>query len=449
MNLVTPTFGNKFFKGVLPYIVFFLVALGFANAARFHFTSLPTGDEVHILVASWSLAKDGDFDLRNQYDSDFLPLRLPDRAIIEIDGKQYPQLSLFDSVIFWAPAKLAISFNGGINEFLKFVKIQMNLLWCLVATLLFFSLCKNKFNTLFAFISSIGLIAFFPGILYASSASADSLGGVIFTLCLIASLTMNPSKVFLNVTLGLLSGLLVVIHPRFFPIALVILPLSIASTSLITKNPKTTLLLFLIAFSLPISVQILLNYLVYPDPSALMALFGPTGPHFKKIISLETGITSLPFTLFDGWHGLFSVAPFAIPAIIGLFRDNKNILISKVILFLICAYLVIIGTNPDARGNGFYLGGRYFIVFIGCIWWGFALYLQQLFNEWETNKSGIGNKKEFIIPIIALLILSGLVAVSTYYSYRSDGFSAAGKSYGDYSSIFPLFLQIQILNITT
>lgn len=423
-------------RQVAPYMAILLVAFGIIYIGNKRISVLPTGDEVHVLVASWSLAKDGDFNLKNQYDSDFLFARLPDRAIVTYGDKQYPVLGLGESMLYWLPAKLAVP-SGDPATFFRYVRIQMNLLWSLAAVLLFYSLCQLTSDRILSSLCAIGLVATFPGILYASSAQADSMGGVLFTFCLAASLTLNPRRFYLAFILGLLSGLLMWVHPRFAPIVLMIAGV-LFGYSLWAGTVRIALIAFLLPFASLVGALVMVNFAVYPEPSFWMALFGPTGPHFRKIASLKLGLTSLPHTLFDGWHGLVPVFPLSIASLIGLVRNRQHRLISLVVVLLIIAYLVIDGSNPDALGNGFYLGGRYHIVFLGCLWWGLGLYLSQLRAEWHGSKARQA-RLFFIMPFLALGLMLAATWVSSYYAYRTDEFSASGASYGPWSSLFPMY----------
>lgn len=428
---------RKLFSRVLPYLAIFVVTFGITRLGNMRMSVLPTGDEIHVLIASWSLAKDGDFDLKNQYDSDFLFAGIPDRAIVAYGDKQYLVFSLGESILYWLPAKLAVVTSGKPTTFFAYVKLQMNLLWVLAAVLLFYSLNKITSNRIISSLCAIGLVALFPGILYASSAQADSMGGVLFTYCLAASLSLNPRRLSLGIILGLLAGLLLWVHPRFALIALVI-GLVFFGYSIWVGTVRKAAIAFLLPFTALMGILVMVNSTVYPAPSFWMSLFGAY-PYFAKIASLRIGFSSLPHTLFDGWHGLIPVFPLSIASVIGLVMNREKRLVSIAVVLLLMAYLVISGSNPDALGNGLYLGGRYHIVFLGCLWWGLGLYLSQLKRQWNADKLAAGSGKLISMPLLALGLMFAVSLVSTYYAYRTDAFTAQGTSYGSWSSLFPTY----------
>lgn len=419
---------------------FFVFVISFSFLFLYNINSqfyLPTGDEIHILVASYSFAVDGDFDLKNNYDSGtFYKYLGNDRQIVENNGKELPFHSITYAAFFYPVIKLAKHLGTDLEGILFSIRIFVNILWSFAFVLLY--------DTIIYLIGNKNIADFVPFIIclvpsflvYGNSAMPDSMAFVLMSalINLLIKIRLDFS-ILKSVFIALLYSLLFLIHPRFslfsFWVILIVFHAFFSSSSNFSYLSVRRILPFIAVGAFFLILKIIINFHVYDS----LSVFG-VQEKIKSVFNLFLGFKSLPHTLFDGWQGLIGVFPFVLIGTAGLLYIKSEKVFPQSFLIIVIAQLVISGSLEGWEGNAVYWGGRFHLIYLGYFIIAFFAYVDYLLDYYNQN----GFKST--LPLILLVLIPVFFQlIQLYYVVISDGFGFSAQVYGPWSNYFPQFFK--------
>ncbi len=297
----------------------------------------PQGDEPHYLLIAESLLRDGDVDLKNQFDerafSKFTSADLePHTAPRSPKGRLYA-IHTPGLAALIAPGYAAFGFAGA--------RAVVSLVMALVVSLLFLA---SRFRFGDANASVVAVLATFasPLPIYANSVFPDS----VATLPVAATLAwMAATRPALLVLASISIAGLPWIHPRFLPLALV-LSLGIALREGFSPGRAAAVFVPLTASA----ALLLAHFESLFGQASLSAAYGPGFSSDVSVAHIPWGASAL---LFDRQFGLLLFSPLALLSLSGvaaLLRRDRGLATTA-----LAAAGVLLGT-----GGGF------------SMWWGGA-----------------------------------------------------------------------------
>jgi len=309
-----------------------------------------TGDEPYYFMAADSLLHGEGFDLTDRYEAltrssyapadpiseqEFLRSSAPSR----VRGGSYPLHDLATSLIIALPLAL-----GGRGVVVVIIAAAM------AAAVALGHRCARALGAspLSASAASLAVGLAAPALTYSGQVFADSLAPLAFALAIAALFRVVPRG-----AIGVAVALLVLLHLRFWPLALALLAVELA------QGPRSWRAFGSLIAPLGAAVAglALLDLVVYgvPLPHAGFALFFTDRPGAQV-----TGYTRMPLEglagmLVDRSFGLIPAAPLAALVFVGagrLLRDPR----SRLLVALPIPYLLLVsaldwtgGFNPQAR----------------------------------------------------------------------------------------------------
>jgi hypothetical protein len=327
-----PTFKAHLHTGTPPGLAALTVlAVFFAIVSR---RATPTGDEPHYLIMTQSVLRDGDFDLRNNYENqDYLayhPAVIPDPHVIVTGERWYP-VHAVGLPILAAPVYAVGGRTGVVVLLTLSIVAGLRLLWSVLR--------------LAGFESRVaGVAMVVAGLTLPVTAMAGQVFPEVpaFLLVVIAVRSIIAPHQSRGDRLGLLLsvGLLPWLHPKYALLSGALL----LSMALVRRRRATIAQLLGAASVLIVSVagHAILSYYWYgaalPGASVLVTQAPTPGDWLPAIIGhfFVTPWVGLLGVLFDQQSGLFFASPvyvMAAPGIMLLSRRARNLAIACGLIF--------------------------------------------------------------------------------------------------------------------
>lgn len=384
---------NKVLIGIVAVVCFV-----FLFSIRQYVEQPISGDEPHYLLMDYSLVKDGDVDLKNNYQNNdyfrYYPAPTPNHV---------SPLNLEDPSSGW------YSFHGiGLplitlpgfvwNERLGPV-ITMTIVATIVVLLTWawaLQVTKNKKASLIA--AGLLMICYF----------FNGLAGYLYPDLLTAGLTLSALIILkghykdprMHLVFGVILGLMVVIHAKSLSVAI---PLGLVMTYKVWKYQKRLPWLVLLA-GLPFAVFFFWT---------LHRWFGTWNPAaiYPTYLGFVSPLESIPASLFDAKRGLLVYNPALLLIFCGLplwFKKSKS---SLYLTLLVTVPALIITMIFSEWYGGYAPMGRYLMNFLPAFLPAFAYFLVSV-------KSNL--QKWLVVSLAGATLFATLFASSIHLRYPSD-----------------------------
>jgi hypothetical protein len=300
--------------------------------------AIPTGDEPHYLIMTQSLLRDGDFDLRNNYEHmdylEYYPGALPDTHVIGVGNRWYPVHGI--GLPMLAAPWFALGGRAG-------VVIMLTLMMVAGLRILWFLMRRAGFDPL-----ATGLAVLVAGFTLPLLSMSVQIFPEVPTFLLVAlalRVIVVPALTGWDLSALLLSvALLPWLHSKHMALATALL----LSAVLAHRRQQGTLRALAAAtglFFISVGCLVFLSHQWYgvwlPGPSILTA-YSRDGEGWLAVTAATANLFAQPWVgligvLFDQQSGLFFASPvyvLAIPGIILLWCRERTLAIGCVIVFM-------------------------------------------------------------------------------------------------------------------
>ena len=321
--------------------------------------------------------------------------------------------------------------NLSADNYIKAVKIYMNILWSL-SILLIFSVClKLKIRKNVAFFSCILVSFLYPSAVYASSANADSFGFILISFLIYGSFYIKENKNLLGYSLYIISVcLLPWFHFRYILISI----LGILFVLLIEyqKNDQLNLIKIIKKYKFSIFFIILSlffwNFFEYWRTQDGRIPATGLGDLTLDPINFVQQIIRALVDPFEGILIPFSLSLFGFAGIFLLIKKFPVFAILSLLIFSID--FLAFGLAPESNYYGLYYGMRYHIGYISILFIGIAYFINELLVPTYKNitQKKIGISDVYLVILFFIFLIINLIP--TFWLFSNDQLLSSGRLFG-------------------